>query len=71
MLLVLARVHGVPQGGESTNNNEKRVNNILNRRNVMGELLEIASWVATPIGAVCAIAAVAALYFFGRWVLTD
>lgn len=37
----------------------------------MGELLELASWVGTPIGAVCGIAFVAALYFFGRWVLTD
>jgi hypothetical protein len=37
----------------------------------MGELLEIASFIATPIGAIMAIAAVAALYFFGRWVLKD
>jgi len=38
---------------------------------IMGELLEIASWVGTPIGAVTAVAFVTALYFFGRWVLTD
>ena len=37
----------------------------------MGEILELASWVATPIGAVCAIAFVASLYFYGRWVLTE
>ena len=37
----------------------------------MGEILEIASFVATPLGAILSIAAVAALYFFGRWVLTD
>lgn len=37
----------------------------------MGEILEIASFVGTPLGAVLAIAFVAALYFFGRWVLTD
>ena len=41
------------------------------RGNVMGEILEIASWVGTPIGGICAIAFVIALYFFGRWVLTD
>jgi hypothetical protein len=37
----------------------------------MGEILEIASWVGTPIGGICAVAFVTALYFFGRWVLTD
>lgn len=37
----------------------------------MGELLEIASFVGTPLGAVMAIAALAGLYFFGRWVLAD
>jgi hypothetical protein len=37
----------------------------------MGELLEIASFIGTPIGAVMAIVGVAALYFFGRWVLAD
>ena len=47
------------------------VNNKDIRRKVMGEILEIASWVGTPIGAVCAVAFVVALYFFGRWVLTD
>ena len=37
----------------------------------MGEILEIASFIATPLGAVLAIAAATALFFFGRWVLTD
>jgi len=37
----------------------------------MGEILEIASFIATPLGAVLAVAGLAALYFFGRWVLTD
>jgi hypothetical protein len=29
----------------------------------MGELLEIASWVGTPIGGICAVAFVAACFF--------
>jgi hypothetical protein len=37
----------------------------------MGELLEIASWVGTPRGGICAVAFVAACFFYGRWVLTD
>jgi hypothetical protein len=37
----------------------------------MGAILDIASFVATPLGAVLAIAAVAVFYFYGRWVLTD
>jgi hypothetical protein len=37
----------------------------------MGEILEIASWVGTPIGAVCAVVFVAAVIFYARWVLTD
>jgi hypothetical protein len=37
----------------------------------MGELLEIASWVGTPIGGICAVLFVAACFFYGRWVLTD
>jgi hypothetical protein len=37
----------------------------------MGELLEIASWVGTPLGGVVAVAFVAALFFYGRWVLSD
>jgi hypothetical protein len=32
---------------------------------IMGEILELASWVATPLGAVCAIAFVASLFFMG------
>jgi hypothetical protein len=38
---------------------------------VMGELLEIASWVGTPIGGICAIAFVTAMFFYARWVLGD
>ena len=37
----------------------------------MGAILDLASWVSTPIGAIVAILLVVALYFFGRWVLTD
>jgi hypothetical protein len=38
---------------------------------VMGELLEIASWVGTPLGGIVAVAFVAAMFFYGRWVLSD
>ena len=38
---------------------------------VMGELLEIASWVGTPLGGVVAVAFVTALFFYGRWVLAE
>jgi hypothetical protein len=31
----------------------------------MGELLEIASWVGTPIGGICAVAFAAACFFMG------
>ncbi len=37
----------------------------------MGELLEIASWVGTPLGGVVAVAFVAAMFFYGRWVLAE
>jgi hypothetical protein len=37
----------------------------------MGELLEIASWVGTPLGGICAVAFVTAMFFYGRWVLSD
>lgn len=37
----------------------------------MGAILELVSYMATPLGAVLTIAGAAALYFFGRWVLTD
>jgi hypothetical protein len=37
----------------------------------VGEILEIASFIATPLGAILAIATFAALFFFGRWVLKD
>lgn len=35
----------------------------------MNMILQLASWVATPLGAVCAIAVAAGVYFFVRWVL--
>ena len=38
---------------------------------VMGELLEIASWVGTPLGGIVAVAFVTALFFYGRWVLAE
>jgi hypothetical protein len=38
---------------------------------IMGELLEIASWVGTPLGGVTAIAFVTAIFFYGRWVLAE
>ena len=37
----------------------------------MGEILSLASWVGTPLGGICAIAFVTALYFYGRWVLGE
>jgi hypothetical protein len=36
----------------------------------MGELLEIASWVGTPIGGITAVVFVTVLFFYGRWVLS-
>jgi hypothetical protein len=36
----------------------------------MGELLEIASWVGTPIGGIARLPC-ASLFFYGRWVLSD
>jgi hypothetical protein len=47
--------------GSSTNKGVKR----------MGELLELASWAGTPLGGVCAVAFVAVLFFYGRWVLAE
>jgi hypothetical protein len=38
---------------------------------LLGEILEIASFVATPVGAVVAVAAVAAAFLYGRWVLSN
>jgi hypothetical protein len=38
---------------------------------VLGELLEIASWVGTPLGGICAVAFVTVMFFYGRWVLAD
>jgi hypothetical protein len=37
----------------------------------MGAILDLASYLETPVGAIAAIAGVVALYFFGRWVLAD
>jgi hypothetical protein len=37
----------------------------------MGEILDLATWVTTPIGAISALAFVTALYFYGRWVLAE
>ena len=37
---------------------------------VLGEILEIASWVGTALGGICAVAFAAALFFYGRWVLS-
>jgi hypothetical protein len=37
----------------------------------MGELLEIESWVGTPMGGTCAVCLCGSLFFYGRWVLTD
>jgi len=37
----------------------------------MGEILEIASFLSTPLGAILGVAGLAALFFFGRWVLQD
>jgi len=37
----------------------------------MGAILDLASFVGTPLGAICALAALAAAYFYGRWVFTD
>jgi hypothetical protein len=41
------------------------------RVKVLGEILEIASFVATPVGAVLAVAALVGAYFYGRWVLSN
>jgi hypothetical protein len=37
----------------------------------MGAVLELVSYLFTPLGAIIAIAVGAGLFFFGRWVLTD
>jgi len=38
---------------------------------VLGEILEVASFVATPFGAILAVSVAAAAFFYGRWVLAD
>jgi hypothetical protein len=38
---------------------------------VLGEILEVASFVATPLGAILAVSVAAAAFFYGRWVLAD
>jgi hypothetical protein len=50
--------------------NRSRRLNQRKRRELMGELLEIASWVGTPLGGICAVAFVTAMFFYGRWVLS-
>jgi hypothetical protein len=37
----------------------------------MGAILDLVGYLQTPLGAILAILGVVALYFFGRWVLTD
>jgi hypothetical protein len=37
----------------------------------MGAILDIVEYLKTPIGAIAAIGGLAALFFFGRWVLQD
>jgi hypothetical protein len=37
----------------------------------MGAILDLVGYLQTPLGAIVAIVLVVALYFFGRWVLTD
>ncbi len=37
----------------------------------MGEILSVASFIGTPLGGILAVVALAAAYFYGRWVLTD
>lgn len=67
MLSVLVAVHGSARGRQQITPSSLYIS----RRNVMGEILEIASFMTTPLGAILSIAAFAAFYFFGRWVLTD
>ena len=38
---------------------------------VLGEILEVASFIATPLGAILAVSVAAAAFFYGRWVLAD
>jgi hypothetical protein len=38
---------------------------------LLGAILDLVSMVQTPIGAAAAVAVVAGLYFFVRWVLAD
>ena len=38
---------------------------------VLGEILEVASFIATPFGAILAVGTIAIAYFYGRWVLAD
>lgn len=37
----------------------------------MGAILDLLGYLQTPLGAILAIGGGAALFFFGRWVLTD
>jgi len=38
---------------------------------ILGEILEVASFIGTPLGAVLAVGTLAIAFFYGRWVLTD
>jgi hypothetical protein len=38
---------------------------------ILGEILEVASFIGTPLGAVLAVGTLAIAYFYGRWVLAD
>jgi hypothetical protein len=38
---------------------------------LLGEILEIASFMATPLGLVLTLAGGAAAFFYGRWVLSN
>jgi hypothetical protein len=37
----------------------------------MGAILDIVEYLKTPLGAILAIGGLAALFFFGRWILQD
>ena len=38
---------------------------------ILGEILEVASFIGTPLGAVLAVGTLAIAFFYGRWVLTN
>ena len=67
ILLMLFSVHS-PSGPEKIVRDGYKTNLGVK---LLGEILEIASFIATPLGAVLAIGTVAVAYFYGRWVLAD